>query len=61
MMILKNRRAMVATVGAMFAMIFMLFFEPILTPRLKALGFISGDWRIGKQQHIFIYMLKSIL
>ena len=31
MMILKNRRVMMAVVSAIFAMIFMLFFDSILT------------------------------
>ena len=34
-MILKNRRAMVAAVSSMFAMIFMLFYDSILSDRLK--------------------------
>ena len=34
MMILKNRRAMMAVVSAIFAMIFMLFFDSILTVHL---------------------------
>lgn len=34
LMILKNRRAMMAVVSAIFAMIFMLFFDSILTVHL---------------------------
>ena len=34
MMFLKNRRAMMATISAIFAMIFMLFFDGILTMHL---------------------------
>jgi hypothetical protein len=34
LMILKNRRAMMAIVSAIFAMIFMLFFDSILTVHL---------------------------
>ena len=34
MMILKNRRVMMAVVSAIFAMIFMLFFDSILTVHL---------------------------
>lgn len=34
-MILKNKRAMVAAVASMFAMIFMLFYDSILSERLK--------------------------
>lgn len=50
-MILTNKRAMFATLAAMFAMLFMLFFESILADRLIEKG-IKGVG-VGK------YLLKS--
>ncbi len=38
-----NIRAMTAIVSAMFAMIFMLFYEPIFTPYISEQGWIEKD------------------
>ena len=47
MMFLRNKRAMMATVSAVFAMIFMLFFDGILTMHL-ILDMNVGDNNAGK-------------
>jgi predicted MFS family arabinose efflux permease len=52
-MILTNRRAMVAAVASCFAMIFMLFFDSILSQRLKA------AYDIGEAQAGYIFALGA--
>ena len=42
-MFFRNVRAMTAIVSSMFAMIFMLFYEPILTPYLKDHFFVNEN------------------
>jgi hypothetical protein len=54
MMFLKNRRAMMATGSAMIAMIFMLFFDGILTMHLIDEMDISED-SAGKYLFHFIF------
>jgi hypothetical protein len=46
-MFFTNRRAVVAAISATFAMIFMLFFDSILSIRLKDMGVPEND--IGKK------------
>ena len=53
-MFLKNRRAMMATGSAMIAMIFMLFFDGILTMHLIDEMYISED-SAGKNYCDYIF------
>ena len=59
MMFLRNKRAMMATVSALFAMIFMLFFDGILTMHLIT-DLDVGDNKAGKI-HIYSILFRLFL
>lgn len=56
MMFLKNRRAMMATVSAVFAMIFMLFFDGILTMHLILEMDINENSAGNNLHHCLLFM-----
>jgi hypothetical protein len=58
-MFLTNRRALIAVLSATFAMIFMLFFDSMLSLRLKEMGVPENDIGFIFAGACFIYAVFS--